>query len=1358
MIADHHNLLRSVLAAEEDAEEISTAGDSFLLALARPSSAVRFALRAFSRERGRELRDRIAIHAGEVLVTEGSPDLHGIQVDICARIMSLARGDQILLTRFAFDNARQAISAAELEGLAQLRWVSHGHYALKGLPDPVEVCEVGEEGLAVLEPPRDNEKARRVFHADDEPVLGWRPAVGQTVPGTHWVLREKLGEGGFGEVWLADHATLRTKQVFKFCFREERARSLKRELTLFRILKERVGHHPNIVGVNDVYLDEPPYFLGMKHVDGSDLAAWFEADGGASIPLATRIDVVAQVADALQAAHDAGIIHRDVKPSNILVEQKPGQPVHAYLTDFGIGQVTSDEALGDVTRLGFTMTMMSSAASEGGGTQIYMAPELLAGRPASIRSDIYSLGVILYQMVIGDIHQPLTTDWRARVGDPLLQEDLERCFAGDPEERFAGAAQLAGALRALEERRTERERLARQQADRERAAYRRGLLWATLGAAAVVLLVAGLAFLARREAARAEANYRSAQKVVDDLMLLTKGMAGDDASPADARLMPQRLADSALQNYREFLAQRPDDPALRLNLAKVCRSRALIYASTAGGDDASRRVARESMDESLSILRSLLAAAPLDPAVREEMANALAGVALDGSNTLGGDQDARRQAAAEALQLRRDLASGAPDSSTVLQDLADLLHDVSGAAPEGEDASLVSEEIGIREKVLGLSSGPRRPEALIALSVARERLAGLVPYPERGRCLGESYEAVAEPAGPDWSLLPLILRRLELATILAREERMAGNPAEAAAWVDRIEPDLKLLAASDIGLGSLAQARRREAEGLVESAQSKQGLPPQESLELLGRAVKIHEGLGGSDSDSFEPESLDGAWDALIRIAVAAGTPERALEAARAACSYWSAVYADPSRAAASWFRLANLQSAVGRQDEAGESLAEARRLQAQILRRSSEELNALALLLAVDADPRSGVPGSDAAGEQAVGVLREMKQARVGLDPNYRQEIESAFAGSAFSGHTEVPALLADLRDQAVAPRSGGGAIDVTDADALGRALRDDGFLLVKGVVTKARWTGTRQTLRLQFEGVAPGDFSAQVSADLQLGLEAKLGGNLEEVLPGLEVELGGYTYGYDGPPVLVVSSVDNFKVTHRAAASPKSLEVPVMPATDVPALRAAVGRDVTVEGDVADVVPHRSGLATTIQLDSGSGEALLGVVFSSRAPAIESKLGGALREKLLGQRIRLKGTLESYGGRNPAWAGWPQITLDDPVMIELVGSAKPLDVADRDGLARQSGTHVTAGATVGEMSRSPSARVLNIGFVEAGPSGLRAAVFPSNEAAIADKLGGSLESVLPGRRVRVSGKVTIYEGQPQIILSHPWQIDPAP
>jgi serine/threonine protein kinase/class 3 adenylate cyclase len=461
-IQQHHAAIREILGQFSEGEEIETAGDSFFIVFTKPSDAVQFSLlvqarlRTVAGEARRAVLDRIGIHVGEVWIQEHegtgkAKDLYGIQVDTCARVQSLGQADQILLTRFPFDAARQALKGEKLKEIGALSWLNHGPYVMKGVEESLEICEVGELGKAKLVQPVNTEKAYRFISPDSEPVLGWRPAVDQPVPGTGWVLEKKLGEGGFGEVWLGRDKRLKTERVFKFCFRADRVRSLKREVTLFRLLKERVGEHPNIVRIEHVYFDEAPFYIVMQHVEGEDLATWYETQGGVDkVPLAARIEIVAQIADALQAAHDSGVIHRDVKPSNILVGGQ--SDTHAYLTDFGIGQVVSDEVLSRLTHSGFTQTIEGSSSRS--GTQLYMAPELFSGRPASIRSDVYALGVVLYQLVVGDFSRAVTTDWARRIPDPLLREDLEKCFAGDPQERFACAGQLAAQLRCLKERRS----------------------------------------------------------------------------------------------------------------------------------------------------------------------------------------------------------------------------------------------------------------------------------------------------------------------------------------------------------------------------------------------------------------------------------------------------------------------------------------------------------------------------------------------------------------------------------------------------------------------------------------------------------------------------------------------------------------------------------------------------------------------------------------------------------------------------------------------------------------------------------------------------------------------------------------
>jgi serine/threonine-protein kinase len=463
LLQRHRAQVREVLGRFREAEEISTAGDSFFIVCVKPSNAVRLALeiqhahRSFADARDAAVGLRIGIHMGEVFIeetgTRSTIDVLGLQVDTAARVMSLAEGGQILMTRSVFDNARTILRGEALERLGTLLWLNHGFYAAKGLIEPVEVCEVGEEGKAPLRAPAETATAQRRFAPDSEPVLGWRPALDQVVPGTEWALEKNLGEGAFGEVWLARHRRTREARVFKFCLRADRLRSLKREMTLFRVLKEVLGERPDIARLYDIQFETAPYYLVLEYASGGNLVDWIEERGGfESVPMPTRLEIVAQVAAALQAAHSADILHKDVKPSNVLIESRAPDHVQVRLTDFGIGQLTDRRTLerAGITATGLTEDGESASDSSGrAGTRIFMAPELLTGGRPSVQSDIYALGVLLYQLTVGDFSRPITIDWERPIQSPALQDVLRRCLAGDPAERYASADALAQNLRTI---------------------------------------------------------------------------------------------------------------------------------------------------------------------------------------------------------------------------------------------------------------------------------------------------------------------------------------------------------------------------------------------------------------------------------------------------------------------------------------------------------------------------------------------------------------------------------------------------------------------------------------------------------------------------------------------------------------------------------------------------------------------------------------------------------------------------------------------------------------------------------------------------------------------------------------------
>jgi WD40 repeat protein len=218
--------------------------------------------------------------------------------------------------------------------------------------------------------------------------------------------------------------------------------------------------------------------------------------------------------------------------------------------------------LKDVADTGITKTTLQTEDSGITGTHLYMSPELLSGKPASTRSDIYSLGVVLYQLLVGDCKRPVPTDWADDISDPLLRDDLRHCLAGKPEDRFAAAGLLAKNLRALPRRRTELERRAAKEAALERAAYRRGILRTAAIAAIVLGIIAALAWQVRLNAAakiRQATQIRSATVrlvVANGLSPLSQGdwlSAGlwfAEAFVLDEAFQNRQVADANRQTHR----------------------------------------------------------------------------------------------------------------------------------------------------------------------------------------------------------------------------------------------------------------------------------------------------------------------------------------------------------------------------------------------------------------------------------------------------------------------------------------------------------------------------------------------------------------------------------------------------------------------------------------------------------------------------------------------------------------------------------------------------------------------------------------------------------------------------------------
>lgn len=279
-------------------------------------------------------------------------------------------------------------------------------------------------------------------------------AAGQAVPGrANFVLQRLLSRTSGSEVWWALQTKTQEVRVYKFALANDGLRALKREITLVRVLQEGLQNTSHFAEVIDWNFEAAPYFIECKD-GGEPLQAWC-ALHLSSLDRAARIALFLQVADAVADAHSVGVLHKDLKPANVLVAGDAYHP-HVRLTDFGCGHLLEPDRLEmlGITRLGMTVDANSPLSSTA-GTPIYLAPELFADQAPTIQSDVYALGVLLYQLLSGQIAKPMASGWEADIDDALLCEDLRLATDGEPARRLKTVTALSDRLRQLDARRAD---------------------------------------------------------------------------------------------------------------------------------------------------------------------------------------------------------------------------------------------------------------------------------------------------------------------------------------------------------------------------------------------------------------------------------------------------------------------------------------------------------------------------------------------------------------------------------------------------------------------------------------------------------------------------------------------------------------------------------------------------------------------------------------------------------------------------------------------------------------------------------------------------------------------------------------
>ena len=214
--------------------------------------------------------------------------------------------------------------------------------------------------------------------------------IGKTLG--HYQITEKLGEGGMGVVYKARDTHLDRFVAFKVLASEKVADPDRKRRFVQEAKAASALNHPNIIHVYDIDQADGTDFIAMEYVEGRTLAQLIPRRG---MQLGEALKYAVQIADALARAHGAGIIHRDLKPSNIMVDE------HGLVRvlDFGLAKLTEAAPSG-----GDETTRTAEATTEKGtivGTTAYMSPEQAAGRKVDARSDIFSFGSVLYEMVTG---------------------------------------------------------------------------------------------------------------------------------------------------------------------------------------------------------------------------------------------------------------------------------------------------------------------------------------------------------------------------------------------------------------------------------------------------------------------------------------------------------------------------------------------------------------------------------------------------------------------------------------------------------------------------------------------------------------------------------------------------------------------------------------------------------------------------------------------------------------------------------------------------------------------------------------------------------------------------------------------
>ncbi len=261
-----------------------------------------------------------------------------------------------------------------------------------------------------------------------------------TMLGDRYRIVARLGKGGMGEVYRADDLKLGQIVALKFLPEDLTAREEMLARFRYEVRIARQVSHPNVCRVYDIGEVDGHAYLSMEYVDGEDLRTLLKRIG--RLPGDKVIQIARQLCAGLAAAHDKGVLHRDLKPANVMLDGEG----RVRITDFGLAGIAGEIHGKDIRS----------------GTPTYMAPEQLSGKGVSVASDIYSLGLVLFELFTGkqafkasshqelvrmhEEEEPISPSSLVDHIDPAAESVIMRCLAKRPAERPPSALAVAGAL------------------------------------------------------------------------------------------------------------------------------------------------------------------------------------------------------------------------------------------------------------------------------------------------------------------------------------------------------------------------------------------------------------------------------------------------------------------------------------------------------------------------------------------------------------------------------------------------------------------------------------------------------------------------------------------------------------------------------------------------------------------------------------------------------------------------------------------------------------------------------------------------------------------------------------------------